>query len=64
MAKVNPAQFIRQVRQEIVKITWPNRKETMISTMMVLLFVVVASLFFAGVDGVIAWAVRHIFASA
>jgi preprotein translocase subunit SecE len=40
MAKTSPAQFIRQVRQEVSKVTWPTRKETGITTAMV--FVMVA----------------------
>ena len=39
MAKVNPAQFVQQVRQEAAKVTWPSRKETSISTIMVFVFV-------------------------
>lgn len=60
MTKVAPAQFVRQVRQETAKITWPTRKETMITTAMVFVFVIITSLFFLAVDGIIAWAVRHI----
>lgn len=60
MSKIAPAQFIRQVRAEAAKISWPTRKETMITTAMVFVFIIVTSLFFLLVDGVIAWAVRHI----
>ena len=41
MAKTNPAQFVRQVRQEANKVTWPTRKETMVATLMVFVMVVI-----------------------
>ena len=61
MAKTSPAQFFRQVRQEIAKITWPSRKETGVSTIMVFMMVLFASVFFLGVDSFFAWAVKMIF---
>jgi preprotein translocase subunit SecE len=53
MAGANPLKFLQEVRQEAGKITWPTRNETMISTVMVLIMVVVASLFFLGVDWIL-----------
>ncbi len=50
MAKTSPFQFIQQVRQEISKVTWPTRKETTITTMMVFIMVVLAAIFFLIVD--------------
>lgn len=50
MAKVAPLQFIRQVRQEVSKVTWPSRKETGVTTAMVFLMVGLASVFFMVVD--------------
>jgi preprotein translocase subunit SecE len=61
MAKITPGQFFRQVRQEVAKVTWPSRKETSISTGMVFLMVVLASVFFLLVDQFFAWAVKLIF---
>lgn len=61
MAKTNPGQFVRQVRQEVSKVTWPTRKETTISTIMVFVMVVLASLFFLVVDQMLAWGVKLIF---
>ncbi|MDB5597842.1 MAG: preprotein translocase, SecE subunit [Hyphomicrobiales bacterium] len=46
----NPFQFIQQVRAEAGKVTWPTRRETLITTGLVLLMVVVASIFFVSVD--------------
>ncbi len=62
MAKVNPGQFIREVRREISKVTWPTRKETTVSTGMVFLMVFVAALFFFLVDQVLSTAVKLILA--
>ena len=50
MAKTSPAEFIQEVRDEAKKITWPSRKEVMISTVMVMIMVTAASLFFLLVD--------------
>ncbi|SDD62896.1 preprotein translocase subunit SecE [Rhodospira trueperi] len=61
MAKTNPGQFVRQVRQELAKVTWPSRKETGISTLMVFLMVFLAAIFFFVVDQVLAWGVQLIF---
>jgi len=46
----NPFEFIQQVRVEASKVIWPTRRETLITTGMVLLMVVFASLFFVTVD--------------
>jgi preprotein translocase subunit SecE len=58
MAGVNPLKFLQEVRKEVAKVTWPTRQETMISTIMVLIMVLVASLFFLVADQVIAFLVQ------
>ncbi|QLH37976.1 MAG: preprotein translocase subunit SecE [Defluviicoccus sp.] len=60
MAKTNVVRFLREVRQEAAKVTWPTRKETMISTGMVLVMVVVSALFFFVVDELMAVGVRFL----
>lgn len=60
MAKTSPAQFIRQVRQEVSKVTWPSRKETAITTAMVFVMVAVVSLFLMAVDIVFAELVQMV----
>jgi len=60
MAKVNPGAFIRQVRQEASKVTWPTRKETLVTTGMVFVMVFLASMFFFVVDFGIQHAVKLI----
>ncbi len=58
MAKTNPVQFLQEVRREVAKVTWPTRKETTISTIMVFIFVTIAALFFFLVDQALAVLVR------
>jgi preprotein translocase subunit SecE len=61
MAKINPFQFIQQVRQETSKVTWPTRKETMISTVMVFVMVFIAAVFFFAVDQILSAGVKLVF---
>jgi preprotein translocase subunit SecE len=53
MAKTNPIEFLQEVRDESRKVTWPSRRELGVSTVMVFIMVVIASLFFMGVDTVL-----------
>tara|TARA_B100001250_G_scaffold331643_1_gene296840 strand:- start:460 stop:657 length:198 start_codon:yes stop_codon:yes gene_type:complete len=50
MAKTNPAQFVRQVRQEINRITWASKRETMYASLSVFVMALIASVFFFIVD--------------
>ncbi len=56
----NPFEFLQQVRSEANKVTWPTRRETMITTIMVLIMVLVASIFFVSVDQALRLAVTFI----
>ena len=56
----NPFTFLQQVRAEAGKVTWPTRRETMISTAMVLVFAVIAMLFFFAADQIMAIGVELI----
>ncbi|MHB1102127.1 MAG: preprotein translocase subunit SecE [Devosia sp.] len=58
MAAMNPLKFLQEVRQETSKVTWPSRNETLISTVMVLVMVALASIFFLAADQIIAWLVQ------
>ncbi len=60
MAKVNPGQFIREVRREVSKVTWPSRKETTVSTGMVFVMVFLAAAFFFLIDQVLSTVVKMI----
>jgi preprotein translocase subunit SecE len=61
MAKTNAAEFVQQVRQELARVTWPTRKETMVTTAMVFVMVFIAAVFFFVVDQVLSYGVRVIF---
>lgn len=56
----NPFEFIQEVRQEATKITWPTRKEVMITTAMVLVMVVLASGFFLIADQILSYVVGQV----
>lgn len=58
MALAKTGQFIREVKQEASKVTWPTRKETTISTIMVFVMVFIMGLFFLVVDQLIQWALK------
>lgn len=53
MAKANPLQFIQQTRAEVAKVSWPTRREVMLTTAMVLTLAALAAIFFSLVDLVI-----------
>ncbi len=57
-ARTNPFTFLQQVRAEISKVVWPSRRETAISTAMVMVFAVVAAIFFLLVDQLLGWGVN------
>ena len=58
MARIAPQEFLRQVRQETSKVTWPTRKETAVTTGMVFVMVTVMAIFFFFVDQILAFGVR------
>ena len=60
MEKVNPVKFAQEVRQEALKVTWPTRKETVVTTGMVMVMVVLAAAFFFIADQVLSFGVRFI----
>ncbi|MEP2946999.1 MAG: preprotein translocase subunit SecE [Lentilitoribacter sp.] len=49
-SKTNPFTFLQQVRSETAKVVWPSRRETVVSTIMVLVMVFIAALFFFAAD--------------
>ncbi|MFO0994399.1 MAG: preprotein translocase subunit SecE [Hyphomicrobiales bacterium] len=60
MAKTNPVEFLQEVREEAAKVTWPTRKETMITTVMVMIMVALAAVFFLVVDMGLQWGVNKV----
>ena len=60
MARTNPFEFLQQVRTEVSKVTWPTRRETVITTIMVLVMVIAAALFFLAADQVLSFLVSFV----
>lgn len=60
MAKFAPIEFLKQVRTEVKKVTWPTRAETTQSTIAVMIMVTIASLFLFFADQIISWVIRLI----
>jgi len=60
MAKITPGEFIQQVRTEGNKVTWPTRRETLITTAMVFVMVLIAAVFFLISDQVMQFGVSQI----
>jgi preprotein translocase subunit SecE len=58
MARVNPGQFLHQVRSETAKVVWPTRKETVTTGIMVLIMTSLLGLFFFGTDSLFSLIVR------
>ena len=54
-SKTNPIAFLQQVRSETLKVTWPSRRETMNSTIMVFVMVFLAAVFFFAADQLMGW---------
>lgn len=61
MAKSSPVQFVRQVREETNKVTWPTRKETVITTIMVFIFAAFMGVFFLLVDSIFTFILSTVF---
>lgn len=60
MAKITPAKFVQEVRQETAKVTWPTRREAGISTLTVFVMSAIAALFFFLVDQMLSFGIRQI----
>lgn len=63
MAKTNPFQFLQQTRAEVGKIVWPNRREVVLTTVMVFIMATLTAIFFFGVDSVINIGLRSLLAA-
>ncbi len=60
MAKVSPGEFVRQVRAETAKVSWPTRRETVTTTIMVLIMTTILAVFFLGVDSILGSLVKFL----
>ena len=58
--KNNPFTFLQEVRQEVAKVTWPTRRETAVTTVMVFVMVAFASIFFLLADQALGFIVRFL----
>ena len=58
--KTSPAQFVRQVRQEILKVTWPEKKDTFMSSAIVIILIILFSLFFLLTDQIWSFSIKKI----
>ena len=61
MARIDPLGYLREVRQEVGRVTWPTRKETLVTTGLVLGLSALAAVFFLVVDQLIRLAMRVLF---
>jgi preprotein translocase subunit SecE len=52
-------EFVHTTRQEISKVTWPSRKDTVRMTFIIILFALAAGVFFLAVDSILGYAVSH-----
>jgi preprotein translocase subunit SecE len=60
MATTNPLQFLQQVRGEVAKVTWPTRREVVLTTIMVFIMAALTATFFSLVDILIRWGLELI----
>ena len=58
--KTTPAQFVRQVRQELQKVTWPEKKDTFTSSAIVIFLIILFSLFFLLTDQIWSFSIKKI----
>ncbi|MCX5516769.1 preprotein translocase subunit SecE [Kaistia algarum] len=58
--KTNPFTFLQQVRAEVSKVVWPSRREAAITTVMVFVMAIAASLFFTLADFLLSWGVQFL----
>lgn len=61
MAKTSPGVFVRQVRQEMSKVTWPSRREIMVSVILVFIFSALIGIYFLIIDRILSFGVSLIF---
>jgi len=60
MARVSPGEFIRQVRAETARVVWPTNRETVMTTVMVIIMTTILGLFFFGLDSFFSWIVQSL----
>jgi len=63
MAKTSPIKFVQQIRAEAKKVTWPSRRETTVTTIMCVIMVFFAAIFFLIADQILSWLVSLVLGS-
>jgi len=58
--RFNPMVFIRETQREISKVTWPTRKETVMTTVMIVVMALITGVFFFGVDTILGYIIGHL----
>jgi preprotein translocase subunit SecE len=60
MARTTPGEFMRQVRAETARVAWPTGRETVMTTVMVVIMTTILGLFFFGLDSFFSWIVKSL----
>ena len=60
MPKVNLVEFTRETQREVQKVTWPTRKETVMTTIMIVVMALMAGVFFFVVDSILGFGIGRI----
>ena len=60
MARTTPGEFMRQVRAETARVIWPTGRETIMTTVMVVIMTTILGLFFFGLDSFFSWIVKSL----
>ncbi|MBL6623633.1 MAG: preprotein translocase subunit SecE [Rhizobiales bacterium] len=55
MIKFRPIQYVQEIKNEVKKVVWPTKRETTVTSIMVLIFVFVAAIFFLIADQILSW---------
>ena len=58
--RIGLTEFVRETQREIAKVTWPTRKETLVTTAMIVVMALIAGVFFLAVDTVLGFVVSRI----
>ena len=58
--KTSPALFVRQVRQELSKVTWADKRDTFITSAVVILLIILFALFFLLADQVLSFSIMSL----
>ena len=57
---MKPIRYLQEIKSEITKVTWPTRRETTVTSLMLLIFVFVSAIFFLISDRILSWIVALI----